>query len=30
MVLQVVAHESYHLWGALEEAKAECYGLQSI
>lgn len=30
MVLQVVAHESYHLWGAREEAKAECYGLQSI
>ena len=30
MALQVVAHESYHLWGAQEEAKAECYGLQSI
>jgi hypothetical protein len=30
MALQVVAHESYHLWGASEEAKAECYGLQSI
>ena len=30
MVLQVVSHESYHLWGAREEAKAECYGLQSI
>jgi hypothetical protein len=30
MVLQVVAHESYHLWGAQEEAKAECFGLQSI
>src|SRR5437773_772956 len=30
MVLQVVSHESYHLWGAAEEAKAECYGLQSI
>ena len=30
MALQVVAHESYHLWGAREEAKAECYGLQSI
>jgi len=30
LVLQVVAHESYHLWGAAEEAKAECYGLQSI
>jgi hypothetical protein len=30
MVLEVVAHESYHLWGARDEAKAECYGLQSI
>jgi hypothetical protein len=30
MALQVVSHESYHLWGAQEEAKAECYGLQSI
>ena len=30
MALQVVAHESYHLWGVQEEAKAECYGLQSI
>ena len=30
MALQVVSHEAYHLWGAFEEAKAECYGLQSI
>jgi hypothetical protein len=30
MALQVVSHESYHLWGTAEEAKAECYGLQSI
>jgi hypothetical protein len=30
MVLEVLAHESYHLWGAREEAKAECYGLQSV
>jgi hypothetical protein len=30
MALQVVSHESYHLWGAFEEAKAECYGLQSV
>jgi hypothetical protein len=30
LALQVVAHESYHLWGAQEEAKAECYGLQSL
>jgi hypothetical protein len=30
MALQVVSHEAYHLWGAQEEAKAECYGLQSI
>jgi hypothetical protein len=30
MALQVVAHESYHLWGADEEAMAECYGLQSL
>ena len=28
--LNALAHESYHLWGAQEEAKAECYGLQSI
>ncbi len=30
LALQVVSHESYHLWGAAEEAKAECYGLQSL
>lgn len=28
--LQTLAHESFHLWGARAEAKAECYGMQNI
>jgi hypothetical protein len=24
------AHEAYHAWGVLDEAKASCYGMQSI
>jgi hypothetical protein len=30
MALAVVAHESYHLLGYVNEAQVECYGMQSI
>lgn len=30
LALQVISHESYHLAGFADEAKAECYGLQSM
>ncbi len=28
--IQTVTHESYHLLGCMNEAKVECYGMQSI
>jgi hypothetical protein len=30
MALAVVAHESYHILGYVNEARVECYGMQSI
>ena len=30
LALEVVSHEAYHLWGTPVEAKAECYGIQSL
>ncbi len=30
MALAVVAHESYHMLGYVNEAQVECYGMQSI